>query len=128
MHLLGLSKGVGFIRFDQRVEAERAIQKLNGTVPEGATEPVTVKFANNPSNNAKTIGPLAAPAYLAPQAVRRAFGQGIHPAAAAPGRFRSVAHVYSLHYFCPCYRISVISLSIHLSCTYMFILRCTFAF
>ena len=28
-------------------------QKLNGTVPEGATEPITVKFANNPSNNAK---------------------------------------------------------------------------
>merc|ERR1719422_808346 len=34
----GLSKGVGFIRFDQRVEAERAITKLNGTIPEGATE------------------------------------------------------------------------------------------
>ena len=49
----GLSKGVGFIRFDQRVEAERAITKLNGTIPEGATEPITVKFANNPSNNAK---------------------------------------------------------------------------
>merc|ERR1711876_175053 len=55
----GLSKGVGFIRFDQRIEAERAIQKLNGTIPEGATEPVTVKFANNPSNNAKAIPPLA---------------------------------------------------------------------
>merc|ERR1712062_387550 len=67
----GLSKGVGFIRFDQRIEAERAIQKLNGTIPEGATEPITVKFANNPSNNAKAIPPLAA--YLAPQAARRAF-------------------------------------------------------
>merc|ERR1711944_349368 len=78
----GLSKGVGFIRFDQRVEAERAIQKLNGTIPEGATEPVTVKFANNPSNNAKAIPPLAA--YLAPQAARRAFGGALHPA----GRFR----------------------------------------
>merc|ERR1712110_703176 len=78
----GLSKGVGFIRFDQRIEAERAIQKLNGTIPEGATEPTTVKFANNPSNNAKAIPPLAA--YLAPQAARRAFGAGaLHPA----GRF-----------------------------------------
>merc|ERR1711953_578048 len=77
----GLSKGVGFIRFDQRVEAERAIQKLNGTIPEGATEPITVKFANNPSNNAKAIPPLAA--YLAPQAARRAFGGALHPA----GRF-----------------------------------------
>jgi len=82
-NITGLSKGVGFIRFDQRVEAERAIQKLNGTIPEGATEPVTVKFANNPSNNAKAIPPLAA--YLAPQAARRAFGGALHPA----GRFRS---------------------------------------
>jgi len=74
----GLSKGVGFIRFDQRIEAERAIQKLNGTIPEGATEPITVKFANNPSNNAKAIPPLAA--YLAPQAARRALGAALHPA------------------------------------------------
>merc|ERR1711935_74592 len=73
----GLSKGVGFIRFDQRIEAERAIQKLNGTIPEGATEPITVKFANNPSNNAKAIPPLAA--YLAPQAARRALGAALHP-------------------------------------------------
>jgi len=81
-NITGLSKGVGFIRFDQRIEAERAIQKLNGTIPEGATEPITVKFANNPSNNAKAIPPLAA--YLAPQAARRAFGGALHPA----GRFR----------------------------------------
>lgn len=85
-NISGLSKGVGFIRFDQRNEAERAIQKLNGTIPEGATEPVTVKFANNPSNNAKAIPPLAA--YLPTQAARRAaFGGAIHPAAAA-SRFR----------------------------------------
>lgn len=81
-NITGLSKGVGFIRFDQRIEAERAIQKLNGTLPEGSTEPITVKFANNPSNNAKAMPPLAA--YLAPQAARRAFGAGgLHPA----GRF-----------------------------------------
>ncbi|XP_039298131.1 ELAV-like protein 3 isoform X1 [Nilaparvata lugens] len=70
-----LSKGVGFIRFDQRIEAERAIQELNGTIPKGSTEPITVKFANNPSNNNKAIPPLAA--YLAPQAARR-FGGPIH--------------------------------------------------
>jgi ELAV like protein 2/3/4 len=83
-NITGLSKGVGFIRFDQRVEAERAIQ-LNGTIPEGATEPITVKFANNPSNNAKVneaLPPLAA--YLAPQAARRALGAALHPAS----RFR----------------------------------------
>jgi ELAV like protein 2/3/4 len=51
---------VGFIRFDTRGEAERAIEKLNGTVPQGATEPITVKFANNPSNSTKGLAPLAA--------------------------------------------------------------------
>merc|ERR1712071_345099 len=56
----GLSKGVGFIRFDTRGEAERAIEKLNGTVPQGATEPITVKFANTPSNSTKGLAPLAA--------------------------------------------------------------------
>ena len=55
---------------------------MNGTIPEGATEPITVKFANNPSNNAKAIPPLAA--YLAPQAARRALGAALHPAS----RFR----------------------------------------
>ncbi|XP_017785468.1 PREDICTED: ELAV-like protein 3 isoform X1 [Nicrophorus vespilloides] len=81
-NLPGLSKGVGFIRFDQRMEAERAIQELNGTIPKGSTEPITVKFANNPSNNNKAIPPLAA--YLAPQATRRFAGPIHHPT----GRFR----------------------------------------
>lgn len=76
----GLSKGVGFVRFDQRIEAERAIKHLHNTIPEGATEPITVKFANNPSNNTKAIAPLAA--YLSPQ--RRFPGPIHHPA----NRFR----------------------------------------
>jgi ELAV/HuD family splicing factor len=45
----GQSKGVGFIRFDQRNEADLAINKLHGSLPEnGAQEPITVKFANYP--------------------------------------------------------------------------------
>ncbi|KAK3912162.1 ELAV-like protein 4 [Frankliniella fusca] len=83
-NMSGLSKGVGFIRFDQRMEAERAIQELNGTVPKGSTEPITVKFANNPSNNNKAMPPLAA--YLAPQAARRFGGPMHHPT----GRFRYI--------------------------------------
>ena len=80
---LGLSKGVGFIRFDQRAEAERAIQSLNGTTPKGAVEPITVKFANNPSSNLnKALPPLAA--YLTPQSNRRFAGPIHHPT----GRFR----------------------------------------
>jgi len=78
----GLSKGVGFVRYDQRVEAERAIKHLHNTIPEGSTEPITVKFANNPSNNAKALAPLAA--YLSPQ--RRFAGPIHHPA----NRFRYI--------------------------------------
>ncbi|XP_017766069.1 PREDICTED: ELAV-like protein 3 isoform X4 [Eufriesea mexicana] len=78
----GLSKGVGFIRFDQRVEAERAIQELNGTIPKGSSEPITVKFANNPSSN-KAMPPLA---YLTPPATRRYGGPIHHPT----GRFRYI--------------------------------------
>lgn len=46
----GLSRGVGFIRFDQRIEAEEAIRKLNGVIPANATEPITVKLANSPAS------------------------------------------------------------------------------
>lgn len=45
----GLSRGVAFIRFDQRTEAEAAIHKFNGFKPEGCPEAITVKFANSPS-------------------------------------------------------------------------------
>ncbi|XP_070563718.1 ELAV-like protein 1 isoform X2 [Ptychodera flava] len=47
----GLSRGVGFIRFDRRIEAEEAIKRFNGKIPNGAIDPITVKFANNPSQN-----------------------------------------------------------------------------
>ncbi|XP_050530099.1 ELAV-like protein 3 isoform X5 [Daktulosphaira vitifoliae] len=82
-HSPTISKGVGFIRFDQRIEAERAIQELNGTVPKGSTESITVKFANNPSSN-KAVPALAA--YLTPQGARRFAGPIHHPT----GRFRYI--------------------------------------
>ncbi|ESO12361.1 hypothetical protein HELRODRAFT_62839 [Helobdella robusta] len=44
------SKGVGFVRFDMRLEAERAIKQLNGILLSGSSEPMTVKFANHPSS------------------------------------------------------------------------------
>lgn len=47
----GLSKGVGFVRFDKKDEAEIAIKTLNGSVPTGCAEQITVKFANNPASN-----------------------------------------------------------------------------
>ncbi|XP_055601356.1 ELAV-like protein 3 isoform X6 [Uranotaenia lowii] len=82
-NITGLSKGVGFIRFDQRIEAEKAIKELNGTIPKGSSEPITVKFANNPSST-KTVLPLAA--YLGPQAARRFPGPIHHPT----GRYSAV--------------------------------------
>lgn len=60
----GVSRGVGFIRFDRRVEAEEAIKGLNGQKPPGATEPITVKFANNPSQ--KTSQALLSQLYQSP--------------------------------------------------------------
>lgn len=82
----GLSKGVGFIRFDQRIEAERAIQKLNNHIPDGCIDPITVKFANSPSSNKNlaTMTPLALATYLSP--TRRFFGPIHHTTATS--RFR----------------------------------------
>ncbi|XP_068600059.1 ELAV-like protein 1 [Brachionichthys hirsutus] len=45
----GLSRGVAFIRFDKRNEAEDAVKHLNGHAPPGSAEPITVKFATNPN-------------------------------------------------------------------------------
>ena len=45
----GLSRGVAFIRFDKRAEAEDAVKHLNGHTPPGSSEPITVKFAANPN-------------------------------------------------------------------------------
>ncbi|CAF3358690.1 unnamed protein product [Rotaria sp. Silwood1] len=60
----GASKSVGFIRFDQRAEAEVAINKLNGTTPKGFTDPINVKFANTPNAAKSMIGLPLAPSYL----------------------------------------------------------------
>ena len=75
----GASKSVGFIRFDQRSEAETAISKLNGTIPKGKleeatagwasyllgfTDPINVKFANTPNAAKSMIGLPLAPSYL----------------------------------------------------------------
>ncbi|XP_061525181.1 ELAV-like protein 2 isoform X7 [Phyllopteryx taeniolatus] len=60
----GLSRGVGFIRFDRRVEAEEAIKGLHCQKPPGAAEPITVKFANNPSQ--KTNQALLSQLYQSP--------------------------------------------------------------
>ncbi|XP_057289313.1 ELAV-like protein 3 [Hydractinia symbiolongicarpus] len=47
----GESRGVGFVRFDKRRQAEQSIEALNNKVPNlhNAIKPLTVKFANPPS-------------------------------------------------------------------------------
>nr|ALI93839.1 ELAV [Holothuria glaberrima] len=47
----GTSRGVGFVRFDRRQQAEAAINALHNTIPPGGTEPLVVKFASNPSQH-----------------------------------------------------------------------------
>ncbi len=42
----GLSRGVGFVRYDKHSEAESAISALNGTLLPGCQQPILVKFAN----------------------------------------------------------------------------------
>jgi len=96
---LGLSKGVGFVRFDLRHEAERSIKQLNGLIPDGSGEPITVKFANSPSssrhnnnnnmnNNHFPLSSASMAAYLSP--TRRLMGSLHHPA----NRFRCVGFSY----------------------------------
>ncbi|CAD5212782.1 unnamed protein product [Bursaphelenchus okinawaensis] len=69
-NVTGLSKGVGFVRFDRKSEAEVAIEKMNGTTPPGFTEPLQVKFANNPAaatqKNMLQVSDLMTQAALAP--------------------------------------------------------------
>jgi hypothetical protein len=48
------------VRFDQRIEAEMAINKLNNKVQDNMTEPLIVKFANSPTSIKSVMGlPLA---------------------------------------------------------------------
>lgn len=50
----GVSKRVGFVLFDQRDEAENAIKCLSGKAPEGCTDPIMIKFADDNSKKFKS--------------------------------------------------------------------------
>uniref|UniRef100_A0A8C4N2B1 ELAV-like protein n=1 Tax=Eptatretus burgeri TaxID=7764 RepID=A0A8C4N2B1_EPTBU len=50
--ITGVSRGVAFIRFDKRGEAEAAIQALNGSPPPGHREPLSVRLASAPNRKA----------------------------------------------------------------------------
>ncbi|PVD22449.1 hypothetical protein C0Q70_18263 [Pomacea canaliculata] len=50
----GVSKRVGFVLYNTRQEAEAAIRSVSGTTPEGCTEPILIKFADD---NSKKMRP-----------------------------------------------------------------------
>lgn len=79
-------KGIGFIRFDQRQEAERAISSLNGTTPKNLTEPIVVKFSNTPGQNKQAGATPIMPTFLNPQLTRR-LGAIHHPINKGLARF-----------------------------------------
>lgn len=68
-----MSRGVAFIRFDKRSEAEEAITSFNGHKPPGSSEPITVKFAANPNQNKNMA--LLSQLYHSPA---RRFGGPVH--------------------------------------------------
>ena len=76
------------MRFDQRHQAEKAIKELNGTIPDGATEPITVKFASSPTSH-KNLANVTVPMsqILAPVGARRIMGGPVHPSLTRPVRF-----------------------------------------
>ncbi|XP_037935342.1 protein elav isoform X2 [Teleopsis dalmanni] len=84
------TKGVGFIRFDKREEATRAIIALNGTTPNNCTDPIVVKFSNTPGSTSKIIQPQL-PAFLNPQLVRRIGGAMHTPVNKGLARFSPMA-------------------------------------
>ncbi|GFR60092.1 ELAV 2-like protein [Elysia marginata] len=49
----GLSRRVGFVLYDTRDEAENAIKCLSGKTPEGCTEPIMIKFADDNTKKIK---------------------------------------------------------------------------
>ncbi|XP_029939787.1 ELAV-like protein 1 [Salarias fasciatus] len=73
----GLSRGVAFIRFDKRAEAEDAVRQLHGHTPPGFPEPITVKFAANPNQTrgGGAGGPAAAQSH---HGQMRRYGGPIH--------------------------------------------------
>lgn len=50
------SRGVGFVRYDKRTSAERAVAELNNTVPPGATVPLVVRFADDHTKPTMRMG------------------------------------------------------------------------
>lgn len=53
-HVTGQSKGVGFVLFERKVDADNAIEQMNGMTPAGGSQQLAIKFADD---NAKKVRP-----------------------------------------------------------------------
>lgn len=74
-----ISKRVGFVLYDTRDEAENAIKCLSGKVPEGATEAIMIKFADDNSKKLKQqqspqVQYVPIPNFAAPGPMRNQIG------------------------------------------------------
>ena len=87
----GSSRGVGFVRFDKRSEAQAAIDAMNGKSLDGATVPLSVKFAIPPAvkNLNQSIGVNIAQNPVAAAALAAA-GDYNKPSSFGAGRSQSV--------------------------------------
>ncbi|CAG0914546.1 unnamed protein product [Notodromas monacha] len=56
----GIPKGVAFVRYDQRGEAETAVAAMNGKIPDSCSDPIQVKFANKPDASKNAMAQAAA--------------------------------------------------------------------
>ncbi|XP_022089196.1 ELAV-like protein 3 isoform X2 [Acanthaster planci] len=98
----GRSRGVGFVRFDKRVEAERAIEALHDKTPEHGTDPLIVKFANNPSQNFHKVLQQAYMTCMSPQR-----------------RVMPIGSVGPMRHMPPCFRYSPMTMAQQHSCNDM---------
>ncbi|XP_038067714.1 ELAV-like protein 1-B isoform X2 [Patiria miniata] len=96
----GRSRGVGFVRFDKRVEAERAIEALHDKAPEQGSDPLIVKFANNPSQNFHKVLQQAYMTCMSPQRQR------VMP----------IGSVGPMRHMPPCFRYSPMTMAQQHSC------------
>lgn len=87
------SKGVGFVLYDTRDQAEKAIATLDGHIPAGATEAIYVKYADDNAGKARppTGGTAAAAAAAAARGGYNGGGYGARGGYASYGPVRNRA-------------------------------------
>ncbi|KAK0063450.1 ELAV-like protein 2 [Biomphalaria pfeifferi] len=68
----GVSKRVGFVLYDTRDEADAAIKCLSGKTPDGCTEPIMIKFADDNTKKIKqgAVQYVPIPNFAAPGPMR----------------------------------------------------------